>query len=65
MNEILKQNLRVLRNQDLAKKIDTFLKTQTFKRFSMNEEGNIFDSNSNTFMYKDQQAELDFYAKAI
>lgn len=65
MNEILKQNLRVLRNQDLAKKIDTFLKTETFKRFSMNEEGNIFDSNSNTFMYKDQQAELDFYAKAI
>ncbi|MCX2683145.1 DUF115 domain-containing protein [Campylobacter sp. MIT 21-1685] len=65
MNEILRQNLKSLRNENLVAKIHLFLQNKYNPRFLINEQGNIFDTKSNTFMYQNQLDELDYYTNAI
>ncbi len=76
MNQILQNNLNALAagvNQPLATKIISFLNAQSsnslnaldFTRFTLAENGNIFDKYNQVFIYENMQAELESYASSI
>ena len=66
MNEILNKNLNALRNDKLKNKILVFINGGGGgKRFSIDENLNIFDKQNQVLMYEDMSAELDFVENAI
>lgn len=66
MNEILSKNLNALRNDKLKTKLLAFINGGgEFRRFSIDENLNIFDKQNQVFMYEDMNAELDFVENAI
>lgn len=68
MNEILSKNLNALRNDKLKTKLLAFINGGgggEFRRFSIDENLNIFDKQNQVLMYEDMGAELDFVENAI
>ncbi|MCR2101196.1 motility associated factor glycosyltransferase family protein [Campylobacter upsaliensis] len=66
MNEILNKNLNALRNDKLKNKLLVFINGGGGgKRFSIDENLNIFDKQNQVLMYEDMSAELDFVENAI
>lgn len=67
MNEILSKNLNALRNDKLKNKLLAFINGGggEFRRFSIDENLNIFDKQNQVLMYEDMGAELDFVENAI
>ena len=61
MNEILSKNLNALRNDKLKTKLLAFINGGgEFRRFSIDENLNIFDKQNQVLMYEDMNSEIDF-----
>ncbi|WP_252207039.1 motility associated factor glycosyltransferase family protein [Campylobacter vulpis] len=65
MNEILSKNLNALRNDKLKNKLLVFINGGGGKRFSIDENLNIFDKQNQILMYENMDEEIAYVENAI